>query len=320
MIMTDSASWYARKRVLVTGGAGFIGSHIVDELIQHNATVTVLDNFSTGSFKNIEQHIQKITLIEGDITSSADVALACNNQEVIFHCAARTSVPESQENPLIYYHTNVLGTAHILQAAAAHARIIFSSSAAVYGNQSMPCKENMLCAPTSVYGLTKLMGEQMCKMSFLNKGVASICLRYFNVFGPRQTYKKNAGVHAQMIRCLMNNEPLTLYGDGMQERDFVPVSSIAKANVLLATLPLEFLKGQPVNIATGKSITLIELYKKLQREFPLYTGQLIFLPERQGDIKSSRADITLLESYVLLAQQVFKNDYTSSQLWGTLNS
>lgn len=290
--------FYKGKNVLVTGGAGFIGSHIVEKLVELDANVTVLDNLSTGNLQNLANVQNKINFISGDIRDFNTCLRALQNQEVVFHLAAFISVPESMINPLECNNVNIQGTFNILQTCKINKikNLVFSSSSAVYGNHEGVCKEDMEFKPTSVYGFSKLMGEHYCRMYSDLFGLNTICLRYFNVYGPRQSKDgAYAAVVAKFTDCMKNNQSVTIFGDGLQTRDFVPVQKVVEANLALGMLPIENLNGQAVNIATGKSINLLELIEKLRQEFKHYDSKIIFKPARLGDVKYSFADCSKYE-------------------------
>lgn len=283
-------SFYANKSVLVTGGAGFIGSHLVEKLVESEAQVTVLDNLSTGFTTNLTSVKNKITFIHDSIENLQTCVNATNNIDIIFHLAANVSVPQSWENPEACYRTNVIGTLNILQAAHSNqvAHVVFSSSSAVYGSQSIACSEDVSCKPESPYGNSKLLGELLCKNYTANASISTICLRYFNVYGERQNpHSSYAGVIAQFKEQMKNNKPLTIFGDGLQERDFIPVSQVVTANLINGT---RIGQTDTLNIGTGTSITLLQLIAELKREFPTFDAPIHFQPARAGDIKSSRAN------------------------------
>lgn len=293
-------AFYKNKKILITGGAGFIGSHLVDALVALDANVTVLDNLSTGNLANLEHSIDKINFIHGDITKHQTCAAAVSDKEIVFHLAAFVSVPASMQDPLACHNINVNGTLNLLHAShGAIKRFIFSSSSAVYGNTQEICSETMLCNPASPYALSKLIGEHYCKLYAEQFNVPSICLRYFNVFGARQSpHGAYAGVVAKFMHAMHHNEPIIIFGDGSQRRDFIQVEDVVNANLLLGMLPQHFLTGQPINIASGNSITLLELIEGLKKQFPTYQQQPQFKAARLGDIHSSQADCSILHSLI----------------------
>lgn len=280
-------------KILVTGGAGFIGSHIV-EFFQGKADIVVLDNFRSG-FKNNLEGLQ-YRLIEGSITDPAAVRQAVQGVDYIFHLAAMISVPESMAKPSECVEINTQGTLIVLEEAARAGvkKLCLSSSAAIYGdNPRLPKTEDMLPEPKSPYAVTKLDGEYYCRM-FHNEGwLKTACMRYFNVFGPRQDPKSQyAAAVPIFIDKAVRNDPITIFGDGLQTRDFVFVKDVVAANVFLATRP--DLTGV-YNVACGGSITIKELAEKIVA----LTGsgsEIRFGPERAGDIKHSKADVEKIKS------------------------
>lgn len=300
----DLKNFYTNKRILITGGAGFIGSHLAEALVQYNAQVTILDNLSSGNLNNLAQIKNHITFHEGDIRSAKTCNLVTQNQDIIFHEAAFVSAAESIEKPYDCYEINIDGTLNILNAAYKNKvnKLIFASSAAVYGNTNQICHEELICQPESPYGASKLTGEKYCQMYAQNYGLQTLSLRYFNVWGERQDpHNGYAAALAKFKNQMAQNLPITIYGDGQQTRDFIHVSQIVQANLVLAMLPPTYLNGQPVNIATGKSNTLLEMIEKLKLEYPNYEPKLKFAPARSGDIKYSSANN---QKFVALKNQI----------------
>lgn len=299
-------SFYKDRRVLVTGGCGFIGSHIVEKLVDLGAIVTILDNLSTGSLLNIASVKDRITFIQGDISNFQDCLQATQGQSIIFHLAALLSVQDSMKNPQNYFDINVRGTAHLLEAARINSvdRFIFSSSASVYGAKETICAEEDECRPLSPYGFSKLMGEMLCHFYFEQFGVRSLALRYFNVYGPRQNpHSAYAAVVSKFKYNMQHNVPLTIFGDGLQTRDFVPVDFIAHCNIALASIDASLLHGQPCNAATGKSITLLELIDILRQDFPDYNASILHKEALPGDVYHSSADISQLQNLLKVTQE-----------------
>jgi UDP-glucose 4-epimerase len=285
-------SFYKNLPVLVTGGCGFIGSHVAEQLVQLGAHVTIIDDLSTGNLDNITEFKQHITFIHDSIGNKAACARAAHGQSIIFHLAAMASVPQSIEYPDTCHEINVNGTVNILEAARLNkvSSVIFSSSSAVYGAYDIPVTEDMPCNPQSPYGYSKLMGELYCQQYAYHFGINTVALRYFNVFGPRQNpHGAYAGVIAAFKRKLSQNLPITILGDGMQTRDFIPVEQVAQANIRLG-MKAAHCSGQSFNIGTGKSITLLELLDQLKKEYQLYNQAVDFGPARAGDVKHSMAD------------------------------
>lgn len=284
--------FYKNLPVLITGGCGFIGSHVAEQLIALGAQVTILDDLSTGNLDNIAHIKQNITFIHDSIENKAACATAAQSKSIIFHLAAMASVPQSIDHPARCHEINVNGTVNILEAARLNHvhSVIFSSSSAVYGAYDIPVTEDMPCNPQSPYGYTKLIGELYCQQYANHFGINTVALRYFNVFGPRQNpHGAYAGVIAAFRRKLSQNVPITILGDGMQTRDFIPVELVAQANLRLG-MQATHCKGQSFNIGTGKSVTLLELLEQLKKEYPLYNQAVDFGSARAGDVKHSMAD------------------------------
>lgn len=279
--------------VLVTGGAGFIGSHLVEHF-QGKAHVRVLDNFRSGFRHNLDG--LDCELIEGSVTDRKAVRKAVEGVDYVFHLAAMISVPESMTDPVGCVVINTAGTLIVLEEAAKAGakKLCLSSSAAIYGdNPTVPKREEMLPEPKSPYAVTKLDGEYYCKM-FNDEGqLATACMRYFNVFGPRQDPKSQyAAAVPIFIDKAMKNEPVTIFGDGEQTRDFVYVKDVVAANAYLAQT--EGLSGV-YNVAYGKRITVNELAKKI---ISLTGSQstIQYAPVRAGDVKHSMAAVDKLNA------------------------
>jgi UDP-glucose 4-epimerase len=289
-------------KILVTGGAGFIGSHIVEHF-QGRAEVRVLDNLSTGFPRNLAglQH----EFIAGSILDRELVARAVAGVDYVFHLAAMVSVPESVHQPLACVETNTVGTLILLEAAA-RARVkkfIFSSSAAIYGdNPVVPKVETMSPEPASPYASTKLDGEFYCGLFTREAGLPTACLRYFNVFGPRQNpcSAYAAAVPIFLARAL-SNEPLTLHGDGTQTRDFIFVQDVAAANAHFA---LHTLATGVFNVASGRGLTIRALAETI-RELAGSRSEIIPAPARAGDVKHSVADTGKLRAAGFVPARAF---------------
>ncbi len=297
--------FYKDKKVLVTGGCGFIGSHLVEQLVNLGAIVTILDNLSTGSLANIAAVRDCVTLIEGDITNWQDCLHATQGQSIIFHLAALTSVQDSLTNPQRCFDVNVHGTSHILEAARMNnvERFIFSSSAAVYGNKETMCKETDECHPLSPYGLSKLIGELLCRLYCEQYGIKTLCLRYFNVYGERQNPQGSYAAAVPKFRHNMaHNLPITIFGDGLQTRDFVPVDFIVQCNSLLASIDDSHLCGQACNVATGESITILSLVDLLKSDFPHYNASIMHKEALLGEVRHSCADTNRLQFLLQMAR------------------
>jgi len=274
---------------LVTGGAGFIGSHLVRHLEGGGWTVCVLDNLSTGSPENLAG--TRADLRVGDIRDAKAVADAVSGAEVVFHLAAMISVPESMAQPAECYRSNVLGSLHILQAAhqAGARRVVLSSSCAVYGDAGHPVDETADTSPISPYAASKLAMEQAARMMTLAFGLPTVCLRYFNVYGPRQAPDSPyAAAIPIFIRTMLAGEAPVIHGDGRQTRDFVFVEDVARANMLAAEADVE--PGAVFNIGSGRSVTIADLVQSLRALFP-GIPEPTFGPARAGDIRLSSGRI-----------------------------
>jgi len=278
--------------ILVTGGAGFIGSHIVRALSAENQAVRVLDNFSTGRRENLTAG--QVEVLEGDLRDPAAVVRAVAGVEAVCHQAALIGVPQTVADPQTSHQINVEGTVRLLEAArqAGVKRFVLASSAAVYGDEpSIPKTEDSPLAPRSPYALHKLIGEQYLRLYHEVYGMDTISLRYFNVFGPRQNpASPYAAVIPLFIQALAERRAPTIYGDGGQTRDFVYVADVARAN--LAALQAPDPRGQVFNIAGGRRISLLELLSQLERIFNFRTVPIFSAP-RPGDVRHSVASIDL---------------------------
>jgi UDP-glucose 4-epimerase len=272
---------------LVTGGAGFIGSHIAEALVQRGERVRVLDNFSTGKRANLA-HLSEIEISEGDVRDADVVRQAVSGVDYVIHQAAFVSVTQSMVDPLACHTANVSGVLNVLNAAREFSvqRVVLASSCAIYGdNPDLPLSETSSTRPLSPYAASKLMGEIYCQTFYRAFHVPTVCLRYFNVYGPRQDPNgEYAAVIPKFAQRLRDGEAPRVYGDGRQTRDFVFVSDIARANLLACTHPKAV--GQIFNIATECSVSLLDLVAELNHQL----GTNIvpdFQPARNGDILHS---------------------------------
>jgi len=281
------------NKYLVTGGAGFIGSHIAGELVRKGHSVRIIDNFSTGKRENISSFLDEIELVEADIREFNACREVVEGMDFILHQAALTSVPLSIEDPLLTNEINITGTLNLLLASrnAKVKRLIFASSAAVYGDDSrLPKTENMEGLPISPYALSKRVGEMYCQLFSQLYGLSTVCLRYFNIFGPRQDpFSQYASVIPNFIGKMLKEEKPSVFGDGEQSRDFLYVSNVVEANILASRI--SEVSGEVFNIAGGEKTTINSLVKELNEVLgkeikPAYDDP------RSGDIKHSYADIS----------------------------
>ena len=285
-MLTHSYHW------LVTGGAGFIGSHLAKELVRQGQQVTVLDNLSGGKLENLTPIQNKITFINGDICDFSTVLKACQGTHFILHLAALISVAESMAKPQETAQINVQGTVNVLEAArqCGVKRVVFSSSAAVYGTRpELPYKENTPIDCQSPYAWSKQAGAELCQLYTKAYGLEAVALRYFNVFGPGQNPNSAyAAVIAKFMQLAAQNKPLGIDWDGLQSRDFVNVKDVVQANLLAAT---QGVPGEIYNVASGRTYTLLELADTIEK----VSGrklERISRPKRPGDVHESSADIS----------------------------
>ncbi|MFH5801509.1 NAD-dependent epimerase/dehydratase family protein [Haladaptatus sp. CMAA 1911] len=274
------------KTVLVTGGAGFVGSHLVDLLVQEN-DVRILDNFSTGKRSNLNA---EATVIEGDICDSKTLRRATENVDLIFHQAGIVSVQQSVEEPMCANEVNLNATLALLERARdLDARIVLASSCAIYGLPTkIPISEDEPFSPSSPYGLQKSALDQYARLYEELYGLETVALRYFNIYGPRQSSGDYSGVISIFKRQATNGEPITVNGDGEQTRDFVHIDDVVQANILAATTDHV---GEAYNIGTGVSITIRELAETI-RDISASSSEIVHTDPRPGDIAKSKADIT----------------------------
>lgn len=294
--------FYHKKQVLVTGGAGFIGSHLVEKLVQLGARVTVLDNFSSGNLRNLKSIASAVNLMYADVRSPYGCSRATTQQEIVFHLAAFVSVPESFVHPELCALVNTQGTKNLLEAAHKSnvKTVVISSSSAVYGNRDGICRETDPTEPMSPYATSKLNAEKLCTQFALEKNLNAIALRYFNVYGERQNpHGAYAAVVAKFTNLLKDGQPITIYGDGSQTRDFIPVAQAVQANLIAGMA--QDVGGEVFNVGTGQSINLIQLVQQLEKELAVEKKEILFNPARQGDILHSQADC---DKFTFFAQKV----------------
>ena len=285
-------------KYLITGVAGFIGSTIADRLVARGDEVRGIDNFSTGSRKNINGLAGKIDLQEADILDMEAMRKACRGVDCVFHEAAIPSVPKSVKDPLGSNQANVDGTVNVLIAAkdAGVKRVVYAASSSAYGDTpTLPKQEDMAPNPISPYAVAKLASEYYMTSFYRCYGLETVSLRYFNIFGPRQDpTSPYSGVLAKFITQMLQGEQPTIFGDGEQSRDFTYIDNAVDANLLAASAPASRAAGRMFNVATGTRASLNATFEALKK-ITGYTGRPKYEPEREGDVKHSLADISRAE-------------------------
>ncbi len=281
-------------KVLITGGAGFIGSNLADELIRQGARVSIIDNFTTGFRENLDEIKGDFDFIDGDINDDKSVLKAIEGAEVVFHQAALPSVPRSVENPEETHRVCVNGTLNLLIKArdTGVRRFVYAASSSAYGNQpTLPKVETMRADPLSPYAVAKLTGEHYCRAFHSVYGLETISLRYFNVFGPRQNpASMYSGVISRFIDALMTGVRPVIYGDGEHSRDFTYIANVVDANIKAAQTSTGI--GETMNVANGDRITLNGLLNVLKKITETPDISADYQPSRRGDVKDSQADNT----------------------------
>jgi nucleoside-diphosphate-sugar epimerase len=284
---------------LVTGGAGFIGSHLVEELVRRGRRVRVFDNLSTGKLENLDPVLEDIEFIGGDVLDAAAVAAAMRGVERVFHQAALRSVPRSVDDPLMSNRVNVDGTLNVLLAArvAGVQRVVYASSSSAYGrSEVLPLREDQAPAPVSPYAVSKLAAEYYCQVFTSLYGVPTVSLRYFNVFGPRQDpQSKYAAVIPRFIAAALDGESLEVHGDGLQSRDFTYVANVVSANCLAAER--DEAVGHVFNVACGGRHSLMDIVELVRRLCAVDARPIHWhhVPARAGDVRHTLADIAKAE-------------------------
>jgi nucleoside-diphosphate-sugar epimerase len=288
--MVESGALY-----LVTGGAGFIGSHLVENLIKGGARVRVLDDFSTGKRENLAPFGDAIEVIEGCLTNLDTVRQACEGTRYVFHEAALPSVARSVEDPLSTHAIDATGTLNVLVAArdAGTKRVVYAGSSSAYGNTPvLPKEESMHTLPRSPYAVAKLTGEHYCQVFAEVMGLETVVLRYFNIFGARQDpYSEYSAVIPLFISLALSGSSPTVHGDGGQTRDFTHIDNAVRANFLACHSPAEGVSGEVFNVGCGDRVSILELWHRVQQ----VTGarvDAVHGPARTGDVRDSLADLT----------------------------
>ena len=285
-------------RVLVTGGAGFIGSHLVDELVDEGFGVVVLDDFSGGGRDSLSSHLGEpnFCLVEGDIRTEADAKRALENVDAVFHLAANVSVDLSVKSPLLVNEVNVGGTLNVLRESrkAGVKRFVYASSCAVYGDPvHLPINEGHPAKPMSPYGVSKLAAEHYCRVFYEVYGLETVCLRFFNVYGPRQVVGPYSGVIMKFIDRLKHGKQPIIYGDGEQTRDFVFVRDVIDA--CMYAIHRKSCVDEVINVGTGVETSIKKLANVLAELFNLHDIKVVYAEPRTGDLRKSCADLSKAE-------------------------
>lgn len=284
-------------RFVVTGGAGFIGSHLVRALVDAHHDVVIIDDFSTGHRENIAEMLADVTLVEGSVSDLAACVRACAGATYVLHQAALPSVPRSVKDPVRSHEVNATGTLNVLIAArdAGVRRVVYAGSSSVYGNTpTLPKHEDMPPRPMSPYAVSKLAGEGYCRAFHATYGLETVVLRYFNVFGPRQDPRSQySGVIARFIDAALGDQVPTVYGDGEQTRDFTYVENVVRANLLACEAAAA--AGGVFNIGCGTRVSVNELWTRVSRIMGR-AAQPNYDVQRASDVRDSQADITRAKS------------------------
>jgi len=279
--------------MLVTGGAGFIGSNLCETLLEMGHEVRILDNFSTGKRENLAEFVRSIEVIEGDIRDYETLEKAVTGVERVIHLAAMSSVPWSVDDPEAAHHMNATGTLHVLKASRDHGvqRVVLASTSAIYGeNPVQPKREEMIPEPESPYAATKLAGEHYCRIFSTLYGLETVALRYFNVYGKRQDPASHySAVIPKFITRMLSNSNPVIYGDGEQTRDFVFVEDCNRANIKASFT--EGISGEFFNIGSGMNISVNELFNTI-RDITGAKLEPLYEDARKGDVRESLSDIS----------------------------
>ncbi|EKD63216.1 MAG: hypothetical protein ACD_51C00316G0011 [uncultured bacterium] len=292
------------QKILITGGAGFVGSHLADRLVKLNYNVIVFDNFSTGKVGNLKNIKNRIKIIKGDIRDAKQADKACKDVDFVLHHAAQIFVPVSIKNPMETLDINAKGTLNILMAAKNNGikKVILASSSAVYGDLvKMPIDETSPVRPLSPYGISKAMGEYYCQVFSKLYGINTFIFRYFNIFGSRQDPSSPySGVISKFMDLSKKSEPLTIYGNGEQSRDFIPVGKVVEANIAAIKSTLQ---GSWVfNIGGGKAISIKDLAKHIKK-IGNSNSKVRYVKARDGDIMHSCASVKKAQSMLAWSEE-----------------
>ena len=308
-------------RYLVTGGAGFIGSNTVEELVRRGHGVVVLDDLSSGKEDNLAEVRSKITFMKGSITDIEVVQKAMLQADYVIHLAARTSVPRSVKDPVDTNRINVDGTLNVLVAARDNKvkRVVFAASSSAYGDTpTLPKSEDMQPVPISPYGVSKYVGELYAQAFGRCYGLENVCLRYFNIFGPRQDPDSPySGVLSRFSTAFLDSTPPVVFGDGEQTRDFTYVENAVQANILACEAPSA--SGRTFNVGTGHAVSLNQVLQMLQKTSGK-TLETKYEPAREGDIRDSLADIRLAKEFLAYEPTVlFEEGLERTYAWYQAN-
>ena len=304
---------------LVTGGAGFIGSHLVEALLKRGFPVRVLDNLSTGKLKNLQGMKGPLDFQKGDIRRERDVQKAVQKAQFVFHMAANRAVLRSVDNPLDTHEVNVTGTLRVLIAArdAKVGRVIFTSSSSIYGDtDKFPSRENDRPLPESPYAASKIMGEYYSRQFSSLYGLSTISLRYFNVFGPRQNPEsKYSAVIPIFIECLLKKTPPVIHWDGNQSRDFSYVDNVVEGNLCAMKAPGR-VSGETFNIACHDEYSVLDIFNSLKEILKIKNIKPVFAPKRAGDVRRTYADISKSEKLLgFKVQSRFREGLENTVRW-----
>jgi len=310
------------SKYLVTGGAGFIGSNISGQLVNKGEEVVVLDNLCEGKLENLSSIMDKITFIKGDIRNDGDLDNALKGVDYVLHQAALRSVPKSMTMPLEYNDVNVTGTLKLLIKAKENGikRLVFASSSSIYGETThFPQKESDATNPISPYAATKLIGEKYCKLFSNSYQLETVALRYFNVFGPRQSLDNQyAVVIPKFITCILKNESPPIHGDGLQERDFTFIDNVVQGNIMAATA--NNVSGEVFNVACGVQHSVLAIVENVNKILGKDIKP-VFEPKRPGDINKTLADVSTLKAMLGIKEFVsFEEGLKRTLEWFSKNS